>query len=260
MKTDFYSDIGKLPRSRYLQLVTSLRLLDPAIIRSNEPEEVLTFTYGDPLGERFIIPWRKVKAKLRRMVAERARDLGYGTNCFLKESLCLACPTCLLFGGTGETSSAKVKYNLMSRVLGETFISKERGIEPWNYTANAVGEVKHKTEQALMTLITVPADTEFIGVVTLKDPTPEMAAVLIDGLERLTRIGARSVEWGRCKLEILGGGIYDREVFAAYELLQNDGLSDLPALKLELPGVEESFKRLQKEMDELIKQIKDSRD
>lgn len=260
MKIDFYPDVQILPRSRYLQVVTSLKLLDPAIIRSNEPEEVLTFSYGEPLGERFIIPWRKVKAKLRRLVAERARDLGYGIKCFLKESLCMACPTCLLFGGTGETSSANVNYNLLSRVLGETFISINEKIEPWNYTANAVGEVKHTTGQALMTIITVPADTEFLGVITLKDPTPEMASVLIDGLERLTRIGARSVEWGRCKVQILGGGIFDREVYSSYELLKDNGISNIPELKLELPKVDESFKKLQKEMDQLKKEIEKSKD
>ncbi|MBC7248086.1 MAG: type I-D CRISPR-associated protein Cas7/Csc2 [Actinobacteria bacterium] len=254
----FYSDVSNLPRARYLQVVTALRLLDPAIIRSNEPEEVLTFRYREPLGERFIIPWRKVKAKLRRLVAERGRDLGFGKNCFLKESLCLACPTCLLFGGTGETGTAKVDYNLLSRVLGETFISKGETIDPLNYTANAVGEMKHTTGQALMTLVTVPADTEFIGVITLKDPTPEMAALLVDGLERFTRIGARSVEWGRCRMEILGGGIFDREVYSAYELLREDGLDEVSKLKLELPPVKEAFMRLQKETDALVKEIKEA--
>lgn len=257
---EFYTDVSVLPRARYLQLVTSLKLLDPAIIRSNEPEEVLTFSYQEPLRERFIIPWRKVKAKLRRIVAERGRDLGYGTNCFLKESLCMACPTCLLFGGTGETSSAKAGYNLLSRVMGETFISQTENIEPVDYTANAVGEVKHTTGQALMTLITVPADTEFIGVITLKDPTAEMVALLVDGIERLTRIGARSVEWGRCRLDILGGGIFDREVYSAYELLRDGKLNDISSLQLDLPPVERAFKKLQEQMDELVAQIKNSGD
>ncbi len=257
---DFYPDVSVLPRARYLQLVTSLRLLDPAIIRSNEPEEVLTFSYQEPLQERFIIPWRKVKAKLRRIVAERGRDLGYGTMCFLKESLCMTCPTCLLFGGTGETSTAKAGYNLLSRVMGETFISKAKNIEPVGYTANAVGEVKHTTGQALMTLITVPADTEFIGVVTLKDPTPEMASLLVDGIKRLTRIGARSVEWGRCRMDILGGGIFDHEVYSAYELLRDGGLEDIPALEMELPPIEKAFEKLQDQISELILQIQKSGD
>ncbi len=257
---DFYNDVSVLPRARYLQLVTSLRLLDPAIIRSSEPEEVLTFSYREPLRERFIIPWRKVKAKLRRLVAERGRDLGYGTTCFLKESLCMACPTCLLFGGTGETSSTKAGYNLLSRVMGETFISKTENVEPLDYTANAVGEVKHTTGQALMTLITVPADTEFIGVVTLKDPTPEMASLLVDGIERLTRIGARSVEWGRCRMDILGGGIFDREVYSAYELLGEGGLEAVPTLDLDLPPVEEAFERLQEQMSSLVEKIEKSGD
>lgn len=256
---DFYTNLSKLPRSRYLQLVTKITLIDPAIIRSNEPEEVLTFSYDEPLGERFIIPWRKVKGKLRRAVSERGRDLGFGKDCFLKQSLCMKCPTCLLFGGTGETSSAKAGYNLLSRVMGETFISMSSGIEPVDYTANAVGEVKHKVDKALMTLITVPAETQFLGVVTLKDPTPEAASLLIDGLSRLTRIGARSVEWGRCVTEIVGGGIYDREIYTAYELLR-DGSLDVPEFNQELPPVEEAFEVLQDEMDRLVEEIEESGD
>jgi len=252
---EFYGDLSVLPRSRYLQVVTSLKLIDPAIIRSNEPEEVLTYRYTEPLGERFIIPWRKIKGKLRRLMAERGRDLGYGTQCYLKESLCLSCPTCLLFGGTGETSTAGAKYNLLSRVLGETFISRTEIIEPLNYTANAVGELKHTTGQALMTLITVPSETEFIGVITLKDPTRETAALLMDSIQRLTRIGARSVEWGRCKVDVLGGGIYDRELFTAYELLMIGDLERIPALELDLPTVEEAFPRVQEQMNKLIEEI-----
>ena len=39
---------------------------------------------------------------------------------------------------------------------------------------NAVDEVDLTTGQALMSVVTVPKETEFLGVVTLRDPTPEM--------------------------------------------------------------------------------------
>src|SRR3989304_10248671 len=137
-----------LSKGVYLQIPVKITLLDEAIIRSNEPEEVLTFKYKD-LGNRFIIPWRKVKGKLRRLVLEKQRGFGIQPDCALKDDLCLNCPSCLLFGGTGETSSSKVQYNILSRVLGETFISTEKVEGIQNYTQNAGGEKDLMTGRAL---------------------------------------------------------------------------------------------------------------
>src|SRR2546423_1603430 len=102
---ELFKDLHVLARGRYLQFVTRLKLLDDAIIRSNEPEEVLTYTYsGNDLGNRFIIPWRKAKGKLRRVAMEKMRGLTISTECHLKDGLCMKCPCCVLFGGTGDTS------------------------------------------------------------------------------------------------------------------------------------------------------------
>ena len=131
------TDLRVLPRGTYLQYVTSASsFLDDAIIRSNEPEEVLTYTYrNNGLGNRFIIPWRKVKGKVRRMAMEKMRGLEIAAECHLKDGLCMKCPCCVLFGGTGDVSTAKVDYNLLSRVLGDTFISTERVDTINSYTA-----------------------------------------------------------------------------------------------------------------------------
>lgn len=88
MKTNFFNDIQTLPRGRYLQVAYQMRLIDNAVIRSNDPEEVLTHRY-EKLGQRFIVPWRKVKGKLRRVILEKQRDLGISPECALKDSLCL---------------------------------------------------------------------------------------------------------------------------------------------------------------------------
>ena len=199
-----------LSKGVYLQVPVRITLLDESIIRSNEPEEVLTYKYNK-LGNRFIIPWRKIKGKLRRLVLEKQRYYNIEPSCSLKDDLCMQCPSCFLFGGTGETSSANVPYNILSRIYGETFISEQPAEEINPYTANAVSERDLSTGQALMTILTVPKETTFLGVVTIKDPTLEMASIIIDNLKRLTRIGARSVEWGRVKTEILGYHLSDRE-------------------------------------------------
>ena len=113
------NDLQILPRGTYLQYVVRIVLLDDAIIRSNEPEEVLTYTYrGNGLGNRFIVPWRKIKGKVRRMAMEKMRGLKIAADCHLKDGLCMKCPCCVLFGGTGDVSSAKVGYNLLSRSSG----------------------------------------------------------------------------------------------------------------------------------------------
>ncbi|MGQ9723069.1 MAG: type I-D CRISPR-associated protein Cas7/Csc2 [Candidatus Jordarchaeum sp.] len=243
---ELFGDIQVLPRGRYLQLVVKVTLLDDAIIRSNEPEEVLTFNYKS-LGNRFIIPWRKIKGKLRRLVMEKQRDLGIpnNSNCYLKDHLCMTCPACLLFGGTGETSATKADYNLLSRVLGETFISRTEVKDISAYTANAVDEETLTTGQALMTILKVPTETEFSGVVTLRDPTPELTSILIDNLNRLTRLGASTREWGKVKTEIVGYVLSDRETLSSYDLVKSEKKDDLCKIAdLNLPTVEDSFKKV----------------
>jgi len=216
---EMFKDLQVLARGVYLQIVFAVKLLDDAIIRSNEPEEVLTFRY-EKLGNRFIIPWRKFKGKLRRLVMEKQRFLGISTDCALKDNLCMRCPCCLLFGGTGETSSAKTSYNLLSRVLGETLISLGNMNDVSTYTANAVSEEDLTTGQALMSILKVPVETEFVGVLTLRDPTPELAAIVCDNLNRLTRLGASTREWGKCEIDILGYQLIDRENLSTYALAQ----------------------------------------
>jgi len=238
-----FDDIQILPRGHYLQFIVKMKLLDDAIIRSNEPEEVLTFNYKI-LGNRFIVPWRKIKGKLRRMVMEKQRDLSIpkNFNCYLKDHLCMACPACLLFGGTGETSAKKANYNLLSRVLGETFISNNKVKDISAYTANAIDEETLTTGQALMTILKVPVETEFLGVVTLKDPTPELTSILVDNLNRLTRLGASTREWGKVKTEILGYVLSDRETLSSYDLVKNEKKAKLCKIDdLKLPSVKESF-------------------
>ncbi|MEO0053714.1 MAG: type I-D CRISPR-associated protein Cas7/Csc2, partial [candidate division WOR-3 bacterium] len=216
--------------------------------------EVLTFNYK-ALGNRFIIPWRKIKGKLRRLVMESQRRLGITGNkdgCYLKEHLCMRCPSCILFGGTGDTSTARTGYNLLSRVLGETFISAAEAKDISPYTANAVDEETLTTGQALMSILKVPAETEFIGVVTLRDPTPDLTAILVDNLQRLTRIGASTREWGRVRTEIMGYQLEDRETLTAYDLVQNMPTKLASIDKLKLPSVESAFRNVAKVIPKIL--------
>ncbi|NCO68893.1 MAG: type I-D CRISPR-associated protein Cas7/Csc2 [Nitrospirae bacterium] len=252
---DFLQTPSLLSKGVYLQLVVEMKLLDDAIIRSNEREEVLTYHYK-ALENRFIIPFRKVKGKLRRLVLEKQRSYNIQPDCALKDDLCLNCPSCLLFGGTGETSSIKAQYNILSRVLGETFISTNTVEGIRNYTQNAVGEKDLMTGQALMTILTVPKETVFKGVVTIKDPTKEMASVIVDNLKRLTRIGARSVEWGRVETIIVNAKLSDREDISIYNLLQNDAsLTDDISIIENLPLVETAYTTLNSQIPALLKDL-----
>ena len=242
---ELFNDLQTLSRGTYLQLVVRIKLLDDAIIRSNEPEEVLTYTYkNEKIGNRFIIPWRKVKGKVRRTALETMRGAGIATECSLKSRLCMACPCCVLFGGTGDMhddTSKRVGYNLLSRVLGDTFISTEKVGLINTYTANAIDELTLSTGQALMTLVKVPAETEFVGVVTLRDPTLAGAAILINSLTHTTRIGASTREWGRCRTTIDGYTLDNFERLSSYDLA--DAVSpNLTAIsQLTLPESGEAF-------------------
>lgn len=244
-----------LSKGKYLEIVVKLTLQDDAIIRSNDAEEVLTYRYKD-LGNRFIIPWRKIKGKLRRLVMEKQRGLKIEPDCHLKDDLCMNCPSCFIFGGTGETSNAKVPYNLLSRIMGETFISltETKEIEP--YTQNAVSERDLTTGQALMSILTVPTETEFIGVITLRDPTPEMASIVIDNINRLTRLGARSVEWGKVKATILGYKFSDRETMYSIDLVKSKGnVQGLITSIDDLLNVDEAYKKLDQAVKDELEEM-----
>lgn len=247
-------DIQILSRGLYLQIVFKVKLLDDAIIRSNEPEEVLSYHY-ETLGNRFIIPWRKFKGKFRRLVMEQQRSFGIALNCALKDKLCMQCPACFLFGGTGETSEAKVNYNLLSRVLGETLISHGEMKDISSYTANAVDEEDLTTGQALMTILKVPAETEFVGVLTLRDPTPEASAIIVDNLSRLTRLGASTREWGRCNTELLGYRLEDRETLSVYDLagksIKEAELTKIETLNLPT-DITDCYEKINKAISELL--------
>lgn len=251
----------------YLQIPVKMTLLDEAIIRSNEPEEVLTFKYK-ALGNRFIIPWRKIKGKLRRLVLEKQRGQTIEPQCALKDDLCMKCPTCFLFGGTGETSSAGVPYNILSRIYGETFISEGAVGDITPYTANAINEKHQDTlsrdktgkptgSGALLSILTVPKETVFRGVITLKDPTPEMVSILVDNISRLSRIGARSVEWGRVQTEIEGYYLSDREAVSVYLTLSNAAQPALTGLPTDqaIPPIDSAYGTLNEQVKGLINSL-----
>jgi len=257
-KNNLFDDIQILPRGLYLQIGFILTTLDPTIIRSNEPEEVLTYSY-QALGNRFIIPWRKFKGKLRRLVMEQQRSFGISPDCSLKDNLCMECPSCFLFGGTGETSQANVPYNLLSRILGETLISLEEVKDVFTYTANAVSEKDYTTGQALMTTVAVPPETKFLGIVTIKDPTPGITTIIVDNLKRVKRIGASNREWGRCETIILGYTLSDREDVSVYELVQAKEIDkDFKKIDdLKLPSnIENCFKKIDKQIKKLVIEFK----
>lgn len=245
-----------LSKGIYFQIPVKITLLDETIIRSNEPEEVLTFGYKE-LGNRFIIPWRKIKGKLRRLVLEKQRFYDIEPECSLKDDLCMQCPTCFLFGGTGDTSSSKVGYNILSRIYGETFISETEVSEITPYTANAVSEKDYTTGQALMSILTVPKETVFYGVITLKDPTKEMVSIVMENVKRITRLGARSVEWGRVQTEILGYRLADKEELSAYFAL--NGKINFGELKnfssLNLPNIKDSYEKMDEQVKKLLTEL-----
>jgi CRISPR type I-D-associated protein Csc2 len=183
------------------------------------------------------------------------RPWGIAPDCHLKDGLCMKCPCCVLFGGTGDVSTAKVGYNLLSRVLGDTFISTEPVDTINSYTANAVDEKNLTTGQALMTLVKVPAETVFVGVITLRDPTKESAAVVLDALQRLTRIGASTREWGRCQSTVEGYFLSDREETSSYELAGKPlpNMKQVPDLKL--PTGEEAFRAFAVQCEAMVQQF-----
>jgi CRISPR type I-D-associated protein Csc2 len=148
-----------------------------------------------------------------------------------------------------------------ARVLGDTFISTQPVDTINSYTANAVDEKNLMTGQALMTIVKAPAETEFLGVVTFRDPTKETAAIVLDSLQRLTRIGASTREWGRCQTTVEGYFLSDREMTSSYELGGKlpAGSKSLSDLQLENVKVDEAFKKVAEKCEEMVQGFADKK-
>ena len=83
-----------------------------------------------------------------------------------------------------------------------------------------------------------------------------MVSILVNNLKRLTRIGARSVEWGRIKTEIPGYKLSDREELSAYDLVQLQALPELDTITdLNLPDLNESYERLDLAVKKLLNKL-----
>ena len=83
-----------------------------------------------------------------------------------------------------------------------------------------------------------------------------MASIIIDNLKRLTRIGARSVEWGKAETTIIGGKLSDREDMSAYHLLQNlsQGVQpdDITGILNNLPDVQTAYATINTQLPDLF--------
>ncbi|MBM7623685.1 type I-D CRISPR-associated protein Cas7/Csc2 [Sporohalobacter salinus] len=69
-------------------------------------------------------------------------------DCYIPE-LCLKCPTCWIYGGTGSTSDTEIDYNIKSRVHYPTAYSIERSeLAVATHSRNRVDERSNETGQA----------------------------------------------------------------------------------------------------------------
>ncbi|MHA1495628.1 MAG: type I-D CRISPR-associated protein Cas7/Csc2 [Candidatus Thorarchaeota archaeon] len=180
--------------------------------------------------ERALILASKQKAVERRHQNRILRDFVGDEECYLKDNLCLKCPTCILNGGI-RAEKGLGEISIKSRVLYQTAFSIlpfETVVE--SITFNAVDEVTTKTGQALGERELVKPDTYFLSVVSILAPTLDELKFYLFSMLQTTRYGAESRGFGILDNKLLSIVLSDSEEFSAlgltmdlYENLVSDG-------------------------------------
>ncbi len=231
-----------------VQLLLLREILDYTVLRTEEIRELNSA--NTPLSEsdratatkRVAFFGSKQKAAESRQVEYLLRSATSQTGkevkeCYLKDSLCLECPRCGLYGASALSQAANIKHRIeyatAFSLLPFDQISEE-------ITFNAVNEIDQKTGQALGSRNVVKPASLFPSIVTLKSVTREELILVIKTLLACKSYGAESRIGGDCRNTFWGVVAGWEEIITPLELTlelydQKDKL-DAAALQTLLDG------------------------
>jgi len=139
-------------------------------------------------------------------------------SCALKDSLCLMCPRCILFGGITVEKGERAA-SLKHRISYSTSYSLESYEEiATAITFNAVYEEAETTGQALGTVYSVDPVTNFPSISTLRAPTVEELMMYLKILDTTTEYGAETRVRGRIRNHVIGMAVGMQELITPLEL------------------------------------------
>jgi len=202
--------------AKTIQLLLMREVLDYTVLRTEETRELNTVATPLSLKEsdRTIVrvgflatkqkaaESRQLEQLLRTATAEAGIKI---TECYLKDSLCLECPRCGLFGATSVESGKGDRANIKHRLEYSTAFSLSpfEDIESAT-TFNGINEVNQTTGQALGSRYAVVPATVFPSIVTLRSVTLTEVILTIKTLLACKSYGAESRIGGDMRNSIFG--------------------------------------------------------
>jgi CRISPR-associated protein Csc2 len=231
LKAYFEPTIQSLIGMKTIQILLFREALDYVVLRTEETREINEVT--TPSGarnennERTSAEVRRVaflggkqkaveSREFERLLRESWKASGStgsadqrkaqgGKECYLKDSLCLQCPRCALFGATSTESGKGELPNIKHRIEYSTAFSLlpyEDVVE--EITFNAINDDKQTTGQALFSRACVRPGTLFASIVSLRSVTQSEFVLVLKTLLSAHSYGAESRTSGDMRNHIVG--------------------------------------------------------
>ena len=202
--------------AKTVQILLMREILDYTVLRTEETRELntvatpLSLNNGDEDTIRVAFLATKQKTAESRQLEQLLRT-GIseaniaGTECYLKDNLCLQCPRCTLFGATSTESGRENRANIKHRIEYSTAFSllPFEDIES-STTFNAINDLNQTTGQALGSRYAVVPATVFPSIVSLRSATLAEVILTIKTLLASKSYGAESRIGGDVRNSVFG--------------------------------------------------------
>ena len=202
--------------AKTIQILLMREILDYTVLRTEDTRELntvatpLSLNNGDNTTVRVAFLATKQKAAESRQLEQLLRTGTSetnvpGTECYLKDNLCLECPRCTLFGATSTESGRADRANIKHRIEYSTAFSllPFEDIES-STTFNAINDLNQTTGQALGNRYAVVPATVFPSVVSLRSTTLTEVILTIKTLLASKSYGAESRIGGDVRNSVFG--------------------------------------------------------
>jgi CRISPR type I-D-associated protein Csc2 len=216
-----------------VQLLLAREVLDYTVLRTEETRELNTVTTTTSATDD--APFERVAFLATKQKGAESRELGSilrtlnetlsrrpekeKQDCYLKASLCGACPRCALFGSTNVAKGGEKGANLRHRIGYGTAFSIDPAREiTVEHTFNGVSEATQRTGQTLGSRNSVAPGKVFPSIVTLRSVTERELVLALKTILSTTRYGAEARVGGQVRNTLVGVVAGWEEVITSLEL------------------------------------------
>ena len=207
--------------AKTVQILVMREILDYTVLRTEDTRELNTVAtplsltrddsnkdVSDTIRVAFLATKQKAaeSRQLEQLLRTGTSEANVeGTECYLKDKLCLQCPRCTLFGATSTESGRENRANIKHRIEYSTAFSllPFEDIES-STTFNAINDLNQTTGQALGSRYAVVPATVFPSIVSLRSVTLTEVILAIKTLLASKSYGAESRIGGDVRNSVFG--------------------------------------------------------